>query len=114
MGGFHENAIPYGSRVTSLLGDGQEEPVQFAQRPSLSRKLLGDEPQQIVLGLVAPATDLLTCKQSKPKDSPMNVTVSLPGPRYRALLQLLRTAETLWNSSRLFFVRWELSPSQFN
>jgi len=26
----------------------------------------------------------------------------------------LRTADTLWNSSRLFFARWELSPSQFN
>ncbi len=37
-----------------------------------------------------------------------------PGPRYQALLQLLRTAETLWNASRLFFVRWDLSPSQFN
>ena len=37
-----------------------------------------------------------------------------PGPRYRALLQLLRTAETLWNASRVFFARWELSPSQFN
>jgi DNA-binding MarR family transcriptional regulator len=34
--------------------------------------------------------------------------------RYQALLQLLRTADTLWNSSRLFFVRWDLSPSQFN
>lgn len=30
------------------------------------------------------------------------------------MLQLLRTAETLWNSSRLFFSRWDLSPSQFN
>lgn len=39
---------------------------------------------------------------------------SSPGPRYEALLQLLRTAEALWNASRLFFVRWELSPSQFN
>ena len=37
-----------------------------------------------------------------------------PGPRYQALLQLLRTAETLWNASRVFFARWELSPSQFN
>jgi DNA-binding MarR family transcriptional regulator len=37
-----------------------------------------------------------------------------PGPRYQALIQLLRTAETLWNASRLFFARWELSPSQFN
>ena len=37
-----------------------------------------------------------------------------PGPRYHALLQLLRTAESLWNASRIFFERWELSPSQFN
>jgi DNA-binding MarR family transcriptional regulator len=37
-----------------------------------------------------------------------------PGPRYQALLQLLRTAETLWNASRLFFAQWDLSPSQFN
>src|SRR5437773_10841410 len=44
----------------------------------------------------------------------MSLTVSSPGPRYRPLLQLLRTAETLWNASRLFFVRWALSPSQFN
>lgn len=29
-------------------------------------------------------------------------------------MQLLRTAETLWNSSRVLFARWELSPSQFN
>jgi len=34
--------------------------------------------------------------------------------RYRALLQLLRTADTLWNASRLFFERWRISPSQFN
>lgn len=34
--------------------------------------------------------------------------------RYQALLQLLRTSETIWNASRLFFARWELSPSQFN
>jgi DNA-binding MarR family transcriptional regulator len=37
-----------------------------------------------------------------------------PGPRYQALIQLLRTAETLWHVSRIFFDRWELSPSQFN
>ena len=30
------------------------------------------------------------------------------------MLQLLRTAETLWNASRVLFARWELSPSQFN
>lgn len=37
-----------------------------------------------------------------------------PGPHYEALLQLLRTAETIWNASRVFFARWELSPAQFN
>ena len=37
-----------------------------------------------------------------------------PGPRYRALLNLLRTAENLWNASRTFFARWDLGPSQFN
>jgi len=37
-----------------------------------------------------------------------------PGPRYQALIELLRTAETLWNASRVFFARWNLSPSQFN
>ena len=39
---------------------------------------------------------------------------SVPGPRYAALMQLLRTAETLWNSSRILFDRWDLSPAQFN
>ncbi len=37
-----------------------------------------------------------------------------PSPRYRALIQLLRTAETLWQASRVLFARWDLSPSQFN
>ena len=37
-----------------------------------------------------------------------------PGPRHQALIELLRTAETLWNASRVFFARWDLSPSQFN
>lgn len=37
-----------------------------------------------------------------------------PGPRYHALLQLLRTADVIWNASRAFFERWHLSPSQFN
>jgi DNA-binding MarR family transcriptional regulator len=37
-----------------------------------------------------------------------------PGPRYHALMQLLRTADTLWNTSHRFFERWDLSPSQFN
>jgi DNA-binding MarR family transcriptional regulator len=37
-----------------------------------------------------------------------------PGPHYAALIELLRTSETLWNASRVFFARWDLSPSQFN
>ena len=44
----------------------------------------------------------------------MSASPPSPGPRYRALLQLLRTAEALWNASRNFFARWDLSPSQFN
>lgn len=35
-------------------------------------------------------------------------------PRYEALLQLLRTADVIWNVSRTFFQEWNLSPSQFN
>jgi hypothetical protein len=35
-------------------------------------------------------------------------------PRYRTLLELLRTADTIWDASRVFFARWDLSPSQFN
>jgi DNA-binding MarR family transcriptional regulator len=35
-------------------------------------------------------------------------------PSYRALMELLRTADTVWNASRVFFERWDLSPSQFN
>ena len=35
-------------------------------------------------------------------------------PGYRALMELLRTADTVWNASRVFFERWHLSPSQFN
>lgn len=38
----------------------------------------------------------------------------IPSVRYQALIQLLRTAEDLWNASRVFFSRWDLSPSQFN
>jgi len=34
--------------------------------------------------------------------------------RYEALLQLLSTADVIWNVSRLFFQEWDLSPSQFN
>src|SRR5438067_2303642 len=34
--------------------------------------------------------------------------------RYQALLQLLRTADAIWDASRCFFRQWDLSPSQFN
>ena len=44
----------------------------------------------------------------------MRLPVSRPGPRYEALLELLRVAEALWEASRAFFARWGLSPSQFN
>ncbi|HSH16446.1 MAG TPA: MarR family transcriptional regulator [Verrucomicrobiae bacterium] len=44
----------------------------------------------------------------------MNTIATATRRRYEALLQLLRTSETIWNASRLFFARWELSPSQFN
>jgi len=44
----------------------------------------------------------------------MKASQSPATPRYEALLQVLRTADTLWNSSRRFFARWDLSPSQFN
>ena len=35
-------------------------------------------------------------------------------PSYLALLELLRTADVVWKASRVFFERWDLSPSQFN
>jgi len=35
-------------------------------------------------------------------------------PGYRALMELLRTADAVWEASRIFFERWNLSPSQFN
>ena len=44
----------------------------------------------------------------------MNDNPEVPGPRYQALIELLQTAEALWNASRVFFARWDLSPSQFN
>ncbi len=44
----------------------------------------------------------------------MNAKSSQPGPRQPALIELLRAAETIWNSSRIFFARWDLSASQFN
>lgn len=44
----------------------------------------------------------------------MSTKLIQPSARYQALLKLLRTAETLWEASRVFFARWDLSPSQFN
>jgi DNA-binding MarR family transcriptional regulator len=44
----------------------------------------------------------------------MNELPPHPSARYRGLIQLLRTAEALWQGSRIFFARWDLSPSQFN
>jgi MarR family 2-MHQ and catechol resistance regulon transcriptional repressor len=34
--------------------------------------------------------------------------------RYKALLQLLRTADSILDASRSLFAPWDLSPSQFN
>jgi DNA-binding MarR family transcriptional regulator len=44
----------------------------------------------------------------------MSSVAPTEGPQYRALLQVLRTAETLWAVSRPFFERWALSSAQFN
>jgi DNA-binding MarR family transcriptional regulator len=46
--------------------------------------------------------------------APVSEQPNKPGPHYEALLQLLRTSESIWNASRNFFARWDLSPSQFN
>src|ERR1035437_5331129 len=35
-------------------------------------------------------------------------------PGYRALMELLRAADTVWDARRIFFERWDLSPSQFH
>ena len=45
---------------------------------------------------------------------PVKARTASPGPRYAELIHLLRTSEALWNTSRVFFERWDLSPSQFN
>lgn len=44
----------------------------------------------------------------------MQNELSGPGSRYQSTLQLVRTADALWNASRVFFQNWDLSPSQFN
>jgi DNA-binding MarR family transcriptional regulator len=44
-------------------------------------------------------------------------TISTEPPsnrRYEALLRLLRTANAIWDASRVFFEQWDLSSSQFN
>jgi MarR family transcriptional repressor of emrRAB len=59
-------------------------------------------------------TRLLTRKQSTAKQSFVQSNVLRPGAKHESLLELLRSAETIWNASRVFFGRWKLSPSQFN
>jgi len=44
----------------------------------------------------------------------MKPSVDENHPGYRALMELLRAADTVWDASRVFFERWDLSPSQFN
>jgi MarR family 2-MHQ and catechol resistance regulon transcriptional repressor len=44
----------------------------------------------------------------------MRTRVDENHPGYRALVELLRAADTVWDASRIFFERWDLSPSQFN
>lgn len=44
----------------------------------------------------------------------MSATPDPGDPRYDALLQLLRTADMIWNASHALFDRWDVSPSQFN
>lgn len=44
----------------------------------------------------------------------MRTPTAAPELRYQTLIQLLRTADRLWEASRLLFSRWDLSPSQFN
>jgi DNA-binding MarR family transcriptional regulator len=44
----------------------------------------------------------------------VSAIASQPVVQYQALIQLIRTAETLWNASRVLFSRWDLSTSQFN
>lgn len=44
----------------------------------------------------------------------MKAASAQPGHSTEALLALLRAADSVWASSRLFFERWDISPSQFN
>ncbi len=37
-----------------------------------------------------------------------------PGANYRASVELFRISEALWEASRAYLARWDLSPSQFN
>ena len=56
----------------------------------------------------------MTYEQSGARQSGVKPIPTATKRRYEALLRLLRTSETIWNASRLFFARWALSPSQFN
>ena len=57
---------------------------------------------------------MLTCRHFIRKHSSMTKMNVEPGDHYEALMLLLRTSEQAWNASRVFFDRWDLSPSQFN
>lgn len=37
-----------------------------------------------------------------------------PGPNYQPSVELFRNSEILWEASRVYLSRWDLSPSQFN
>ena len=37
-----------------------------------------------------------------------------PGANYEASVELFRISEALWEASRVYLARWDLSPSQFN
>jgi DNA-binding MarR family transcriptional regulator len=56
----------------------------------------------------------LTSRHSTYNRLPVKATCPVPGSRYSALVQLLRATDSIWNASRIFFSRWELSTSQFN
>ena len=106
------NQSEFKHRRKSRSRRGNEAEVFFAPEIRLltsSATILED-----TLGPSNGSNSLLTCKQFINKQSAMSVSPPSPGPRYQALLQLLRTAEALWNASRNFFARWDLSPSQFN
>ncbi|HAV61232.1 MAG TPA: hypothetical protein DCY13_02565, partial [Verrucomicrobiales bacterium] len=92
-------------------GHGSRRGEEFKRAPAAPRGLRG---RARWTDRINRCSCLLTWQQSVDRHSAVSRTSATPGPRYAALLQLLRTSETIWNASRLFFARWDLSPSQFN